>query len=63
MPMTAAECRGRANECADLAQVASDATAREQLLEMAATWLKLAATATELQSEAARIAVANGKLP
>jgi hypothetical protein len=63
MPMTAAECRSRANECADLAEVAPDVTTREQLLAMAATWLKLAATATELESEAARIALVNGKRP
>jgi hypothetical protein len=51
MLMTAEECRARANECIDLAEGA-DKTAREQLLKMAEAWLKLAATATEQQSQA-----------
>jgi hypothetical protein len=60
MPMTAAECRARAQECMDLAEVA-DATGREQLFKMAATWLQMAETATERQSEAVRISVAGRK--
>lgn len=51
MPMTAAQCRSRAQECMDLAE-AADATGREQLRKMAATWLKLAETALERDSEA-----------
>jgi hypothetical protein len=42
MPMTAKECRVRANECIDLARSA-DALAHAQLLKMADAWLKLAA--------------------
>jgi hypothetical protein len=43
MPMTAKECRVRANECIDLARPA-DALAHAQLLKMADAWLKLAGT-------------------
>ena len=59
MPMTAAECRARAKECMDLAEIA-DATGREQLQAIAAKWLKMAET-DDRKSEAVRIAVANGK--
>ena len=59
MPMTAEECRARAKECTDLAEIA-DATGRKQLQEIAAKWLKMAETARR-QSGVAPIAVANGK--
>ena len=48
MPMTAKECRVRANECIDLARSA-DALAHAQLLKMAESWLKLAEADTERQ--------------
>jgi hypothetical protein len=51
MPMTAKECRVRANECIDLARSA-DALAHAQLLKMADAWLKLAEADIERHSEA-----------
>jgi len=59
MPMTAEECRARAKECMDLAEIA-DATGREQLQAIAAKWLKMAETAKR-QSGVVPITVANEK--
>jgi hypothetical protein len=62
MPMTAAECRARAKECMDLAEI-TDATGREQLQAIAAKWLNLAETAPEQPSKTVRIGVADEKPP
>jgi hypothetical protein len=51
MPMTAKECRVRANECIELARSA-DTLAHAQLRKMADAWLKLAEADIERHSEA-----------
>ena len=52
MTMTAEQCRARATECMDLAEMMPER--RVELLNMADRWLELAREALELSSRAAQ---------